>query len=213
MKQIALGIMQYTQDNDERLPIGHAGGTAQERLTTAWAMTIMPYVKSEQVFQCPSDATKGYDHDPTTGHPGFTDYAANIYVIPVIGPTETTVKLSQIQYPATAVLNMETRPASNYPYSTWHWINWAPTTLNNGYMRGVDPGNPKSDPTVKHLMGSNWSFVDGHVKWYAPSKVKDAVSADGTKYACGIAAPLSTYLSGPTGANSPNGIDPGLCIG
>lgn len=213
LKQISLGIIQYTQDHDERLPIGHAGGTAQQRLETAWAMTIQPYVKSIQLFQCPSDSTKGYDPDPVTGHPGLTDYAANIFAIPVIGASETTVKLSQIAYPSTMVMLMETRPASNYPYSTWHWINWEPPALNNGYMRGQSPGNPRSDPTVKHLMGSNWAFIDGHVKWYAPGKVKDSVNLAGTQYVCGIAAPSGASLSNPNGVNSPNGTDPGICLG
>jgi prepilin-type processing-associated H-X9-DG protein len=43
MKQIALGIIQYTQDNDEHLPDADK-----------WVDEIMPYVKSEAIFRDPS---------------------------------------------------------------------------------------------------------------------------------------------------------------
>jgi prepilin-type processing-associated H-X9-DG protein len=43
MKQIALGIMQYIQDYDEKFP------PAKQ-----WKDAVMPYVKSEQIFHCPS---------------------------------------------------------------------------------------------------------------------------------------------------------------
>jgi len=43
LKQIALGIIQYTQDNDEHLPDADK-----------WVDEIMPYVKSEAIFRDPS---------------------------------------------------------------------------------------------------------------------------------------------------------------
>ncbi|MBV9471283.1 MAG: DUF1559 domain-containing protein [Abitibacteriaceae bacterium] len=60
MKQIGLGILQYTQDNDERYPPfsqgtgnagfqGFGGGDGAR-----WADEIYPYIKSSQVFDCPS---------------------------------------------------------------------------------------------------------------------------------------------------------------
>src|SRR5690606_4096788 len=53
LKQIGLGIMQYTQDYDENLPLGavnYLGGRI------FWSQSIMPYVKSTQLFECPSFA-------------------------------------------------------------------------------------------------------------------------------------------------------------
>src|ERR1700743_3800079 len=48
-KQMSLGIQQYTQDYDETLP------WAQQAVGGAWNLLIYPYVKNDQVFQCPSD--------------------------------------------------------------------------------------------------------------------------------------------------------------
>jgi prepilin-type N-terminal cleavage/methylation domain-containing protein/prepilin-type processing-associated H-X9-DG protein len=50
MKQIGLAIISYTQDYDETYP------QAQDSTwTDNWNVAITPYVKSTQVFRCPSD--------------------------------------------------------------------------------------------------------------------------------------------------------------
>ena len=49
-KQMALGVMQYTQDYDELLPV--IGNNAQCR--GRWQWQLFPYVKNEQVFTCPN---------------------------------------------------------------------------------------------------------------------------------------------------------------
>src|ERR1700761_6313935 len=52
-KQLGLGVIQYEQDYDEKAPgglNGYGGGSG-------YAGQIYPYVKSAQVFKCPSDST------------------------------------------------------------------------------------------------------------------------------------------------------------
>ena len=52
LKQIALGVMQYTQDYDEQFPkISTPVAAAPPH---GWADTIQPYLKSVQIFKCPS---------------------------------------------------------------------------------------------------------------------------------------------------------------
>ena len=58
LKQIGLGVMQYSQDWDERFPCNSsATGVASEGLTSTYDFpnAIFPYVKSAQVFKCPDD--------------------------------------------------------------------------------------------------------------------------------------------------------------
>jgi len=76
LKQIGLGIMQYTQDYDEKLPMvrwsyadsvasgtprhAHMGGYTSgggngDPWVTGWPDLIQPYTKSSQVLYCPSD--------------------------------------------------------------------------------------------------------------------------------------------------------------
>ena len=61
LKQLGLGFIQYTQDFDESLPCGidHFSIAGTPYLFGAgWAGQLMPYVKSTQVFACPSDSTQ-----------------------------------------------------------------------------------------------------------------------------------------------------------
>ncbi len=50
-KQMGLGFMQYAQDNDEKFPIVQLSLSDSERV---WDNAIYPYVKSDQVYICPS---------------------------------------------------------------------------------------------------------------------------------------------------------------
>lgn len=52
-KQLALGLLQYAQDYDERLPCV----TISNRENSPWPRNIQPYVKSVQIFRCPECAT------------------------------------------------------------------------------------------------------------------------------------------------------------
>src|SRR5687768_11777068 len=47
LKQIGLGIQQYTQDNDERFP----PEDTNDPTTVGWALSTQPYTKSEQILQ------------------------------------------------------------------------------------------------------------------------------------------------------------------
>jgi prepilin-type N-terminal cleavage/methylation domain-containing protein/prepilin-type processing-associated H-X9-DG protein len=55
LKQIGLGIMQYTQDYDERLPAHYNGAISLAGGVNSWRRQIFPYVKSTQIFACPSN--------------------------------------------------------------------------------------------------------------------------------------------------------------
>src|SRR4028118_1234439 len=55
LKQIGLGVMQYTQDYDEKLP-NNFYGTVGVDIDPKWVDVIQPYVKSTQLFTCPSDS-------------------------------------------------------------------------------------------------------------------------------------------------------------
>jgi prepilin-type N-terminal cleavage/methylation domain-containing protein/prepilin-type processing-associated H-X9-DG protein len=57
LKQIGLGLMQYAQDYDGWTPGSVTFGKQLSGTTnraTSWPTTIFPYIKSEQIFACPS---------------------------------------------------------------------------------------------------------------------------------------------------------------
>jgi prepilin-type N-terminal cleavage/methylation domain-containing protein len=56
LKQIALGAKQYVQDYDERYPLTIQDTTpGTPDITKGWAVQLQPYLKSSQIFQCPSE--------------------------------------------------------------------------------------------------------------------------------------------------------------
>ena len=108
-KQMALGIMQYTNDFDELLPV--VGDNAQNR--GRWFVQIYPYVKNANVFTCPNvpdafvDPTKfttnnslprsGYGwsrplgSDPATWNGTNSAQAAGFSLASIAKPAETII--------------------------------------------------------------------------------------------------------------------------
>ena len=57
MRQIGLGLLQYIQDNDEQntqVWYGTSSNASDATTNYKWMDAIFPYVKSEQLFNCPS---------------------------------------------------------------------------------------------------------------------------------------------------------------
>src|SRR5689334_16864159 len=79
LKQVALGFKQYINDFDERYPIvvvttGSANGVPPY----GWADALQPYIRSTQVYQCPSERHRGQD---TPFLPRYTDYWYNANLV------------------------------------------------------------------------------------------------------------------------------------
>ena len=166
LKQIGLGLTQYVQDYDERMPLTYvqtacAGGTGKK----SWRSLIQPYTKSKQIFVCPSNPqNKSFisnDQDTVVGSIAVS-YSANSNAIygtmdgtdctprPYAnGVLQTPLHQSQIQQSSQFIVVSES--VDNYDGVA---INLTPTTT-----KGMFAG---------HLSGSNHVFADGHVKWLKP---------------------------------------------
>ena len=80
-KQLALAILMYNQDADESYPMGNSMWDGSNNWTNSaagnWAVSILPYIKSNGVFACPDD-TLGNTVDPTASWEGLRmSYVAN----------------------------------------------------------------------------------------------------------------------------------------
>ncbi len=88
-KQLSLALLQYAQDYDETFPIQFFGWS---NVPPTWRETIVPYVKNDQIYQCPSSRQWTYEYgmDPnwvylTTG----ADYGLTLPLARFIRPAET----------------------------------------------------------------------------------------------------------------------------
>jgi prepilin-type N-terminal cleavage/methylation domain-containing protein len=94
LKQIGLGTLQYTQDYDEQFMVGmnSTGG--------AWAGTTAPYLKSAQVFTCPSDTTTPGGNQTVVSYAMNSNIASKVNNTPAIArftSTARTVLLFEIR--------------------------------------------------------------------------------------------------------------------
>ncbi len=158
LKQIGLGILQYTQDYDEKLPLSAYATSkpfpnrpAESGSYWLWWHMIYPYVKSEQIFNCPSaggdwSATGYYPSKNSYGYNVNLDGAMSLASIPQVAITPFADDTSY--YMTNADKGCQNLPDSHANPNCTSF----PTNENN------DPPNPR------HLETFNMLFVDGHVK-------------------------------------------------
>lgn len=180
LKQLGLGVMMYVQDYDETYPRSQqctvAPSSCTASTTVHWYDELLkPYVKSTQVFRCPSSTTR----DSIS----LGSYGANERILmsrgTVSNPT-TPVKMAQLQTPAQLYMIMD--------YSEWRiygGVSFMRAASTSRYLPGIGSIrnlSPDSCPTRtsnpafyesfvndcmngRHLSGINVAYADGHVKW------------------------------------------------
>jgi prepilin-type N-terminal cleavage/methylation domain-containing protein/prepilin-type processing-associated H-X9-DG protein len=189
LKQIALGFKQYISDYDERYPLNYVNAissTAPVQPTViGWADAIQPYLKSTQIYQCPSDSLAGSSDvraDGTGTYTGaaYTDYGYNYGLARANGGnTVIGVNESQLEYSSLTLMLLEYVPGN------------ARLANRGGGTTGLaDTGG---SAWTRHLNGSNLAFADGHVKWF---RGNEGGSASPKVYA--VNAPFSTSGQNPT---------------
>lgn len=173
LKQIATAMMMYTQDYDETMFCGNCGaagglcnvggmhgvvlGTWPGGITMYgyWNAVIQPYVKSAQLFWCPSEANPHHwspCDDSQSGHRYWGDYGMNQYAY--------SLSLAQFESPATTAMIVEARAQynrQNCNARTGHCcggVDWPSAS---------DP-NRITTPRPRHSEMHNVAFMDGHVK-------------------------------------------------
>jgi len=159
MRQIAVAVNMYVQDNDERLFF--RGGSAKNVMRNntpnslnafRWWNLLMPYIKNNDLFACPSDSMPTLSPDVNGNDVIRRSYIANtaaedLTLAEVDDPVETIVVTEK-----TDLIGIP--PAAN----TSSWI---------GAFNGEMSNNPATNGVAaRHNGGLNSSFLDGHAKWY-----------------------------------------------
>jgi prepilin-type N-terminal cleavage/methylation domain-containing protein/prepilin-type processing-associated H-X9-DG protein len=165
LKQIGLGILQYTQDYDEKYPMtnnvpGNYGGSDWG----LWQVHVQPYVKSTQLFFCPSSANSTittYTNTPagTLRAAYERNYGANEYVIQG-GNNVANTGFSAAGIGNVTLLAMIADCTGPITPNWWRIIN----SNNTAGWTGI--AGPSEERFARHLNGSNIAFADGHVKFY-----------------------------------------------
>lgn len=182
-KQLGLSIFQYSQDYDEKFPMMYnfSGSVANY-----WPVAVQPYLKSTQLFNCPStpgswdgsmaNAEYGGSTDPNSGSFSGVRYGYNRHMFEVaqsINPSDWSnppkpVSLSFINKPSETVMTVETlRSAGSIP-------------------EGGVAYDSRNYPAYRHLDTANVLFIDGHVKAMRKGDLeKKAANEDGNTLTTG----------------------------
>ncbi|RYX85328.1 DUF1559 domain-containing protein [bacterium] len=205
LKQIGLGVMQYVSDYDGVMPPSQAcavaetspgSGTCQAGTATlSWPSLVYPYIKSGQVFVCPSGSTTvsaqnlvaGSYLGVTNGNGG--DGSGNIttvggpfvpnlsYSRNVIGATQWTTNGFKAGNKNGFVGDTSTKAISEAMLGdaagTIHIVDGMTTSNAGSAMRGLQeeirtdyyPNVTASKAAPRHFDGFNVLFADGHVKF------------------------------------------------
>jgi len=175
LKQITLGVKQYTQDYDEKFPL--SANVTETAYDSAWASTIQPYIKSLQVYQCPTDKKDPTD-DPSVV--GYTDYWYNAALSwnGLFGSLGTPNYRTSVSEAAllNSTLTILVGEGNNSTYQKSSYRTNGCTVAGASSLNAPGFGNCDASFLVngqgiaggqkKHLGGINLAFSDGHVKWF-----------------------------------------------
>lgn len=194
MKQIGIGLMQYTQDYDETMPIqtysttfrfmestaGPAGAaTGSAGADSNWLRVLLPYVRTVEVFVCPS-APAYIDASPGSCAPNCaaptaasnTSYFGNAVVIANMKQDSTDVpnagktprRLAGITKAAELVFAQEISARRNMAVM-YPRISAASFPIAYQIWHAWDSANSVELLSSMHFQGGNMVFCDGHAKW------------------------------------------------
>jgi prepilin-type N-terminal cleavage/methylation domain-containing protein/prepilin-type processing-associated H-X9-DG protein len=178
LKQIGLGILQYAQDYDEMYPllwygsgnpsvkqtelgtpgmafkVGDSGYGVEDNYITYMDL-IYPYVKSVQIFRCPSsiDAERYPDYEMNGAYGGSRKA--------FYGKSNGVTALAEIESPSTSAMIWETGKENN---GTSYEAKY-------GFAGSADNIPRWRASHEEHLEGMNMTFGDGHVKWMSSASI------------------------------------------
>ncbi len=122
LKQLGLAFTQYSQDYDERLPMGASAGRPNYGYGDGWAGRIYPFVKSAGAFTCPDDGVSPVVSGGVTLSPISYAYNANLAGSdlpnanpPDLGYIGIKGHISQMNAPAKTVMLAEVTAAAFPP--------------------------------------------------------------------------------------------------
>jgi prepilin-type processing-associated H-X9-DG protein len=183
LKQIALGVAQYLQDYDDIFPqyyyYGPISGSGDD---WGWAETLQPYLKSDQIFKCPSEPSPKLSPVDVDNY-GSSNYFYNANLCcDASGQPNNLVKQSAVDFSSNVILLGDSGRGTSATAATCPdetsatcpdavvrplGVKYPPG--KSGYAEGTAVAWAGAADITKalnrHLEGANYAFVDGHVKW------------------------------------------------
>ncbi|HEY3331024.1 MAG TPA: DUF1559 domain-containing protein [Capsulimonadaceae bacterium] len=247
MKQMSLGLLQYVQDYDEMFPVDYYPACptytsgcpgkdpwGNQWYYVNWANEIYPYIKTTNLFMCPSEPGTGFGNGWNSGNYHETNYALNRRLSYTITSNATYfaassyTNQSQLSWPSSTFMLIEA-PNGQAGHITVDEGNGlgSGTTAGNpnrgnvysliSYLTndGGAPGHLAGATLARHNGGANYAFCDGHIKWLNPVTLGytgNIVASGVWDTPTGRAIPVAFGLNGTGGTQATiDGTKPTFC--
>ncbi len=161
LRQIGLSSIIYADEHDDRLP-------GSQHTTNSWVGTLQPYLAGKNLHRCPLDKNPNrfYSYginDFLTPHP-FGDKSLDFTKVSTFpAPSETTFMLEMLDSP-------EMEGSDHFHFTD---------TLDGGYS---PPAFRKQVATERHMRGSNYLYVDGHVETLSWMNASERLTQPGSRW-------------------------------
>lgn len=175
---------------------------------------IQPYVKSVQVLHCPDDPTPQSPDPQATGATAYSSYFYNAVIgAPLGNPYSNNYNtagaaLASLVQPSSTILTGDAsgyNAGNGFPYGVGFYCKQHvtdkasdPNCTSAGPTNGYGSGTIGEIPSVRHVMGANYSFADGHSKYCLPTSIWGAQSTFSTG---SFVAGGTTYQAGKSGSD------------
>ena len=193
LKQIGIGFMQYTQDYDEQGPMTSMSGGMMSMGAYSWTTSTQPYIKSAQVFRCPSDSAVRWNAPnlPPNAPPYTTSYVFNAWFAPdkkdAAGVINGYSNLARVQEPARSIILSEkgdltstsmVANADHFHPMYWGTPSEESSMMMTGAVWNTSTNMPIELATQRHFNGFNNLYTDGHAKWNRFDQLTNYPNAD-----------------------------------
>lgn len=155
LRQIAAAMQQYTQDYDGLYP-QETFACKTDNVTTllSWRDVLLPYTKSRELFQCPTQSQALLGDSYTLNIERLNTLVGQKPFVTVHGTHESLL-----------------------PCSSTTWLNVDKISVKNGECVNCNLSMGSCGrafyASTLHRGGGNYSFIDGHVKWFAPETIAE----------------------------------------
>jgi prepilin-type N-terminal cleavage/methylation domain-containing protein len=205
-KQLGLALNMYVQDYDETFfaqktwdeieDVG-AGSWGSSYFTwIQWPTAHLPYIKSQQVYSCPSDKNRQRAYFPAPGDPDCwgcsvpfpMSYGPNMHLFSMdYQASGGAVSLAAVTRPADVIAlgeavtpfacceawNTEYWRGANYNGGENGW-DWGTYRQQVRYAKRNGLTDAQMSSVTRHQNGNILVFTDGHAKWWRWNAVDDA---------------------------------------
>jgi prepilin-type N-terminal cleavage/methylation domain-containing protein/prepilin-type processing-associated H-X9-DG protein len=203
-KQLGLALQMYVQDYDETFFAQASWGEIAELGAGSWGPSYLsyirwptahlPYIKSQQVFQCPSDKDRQRGYYPAPGIdwggtvPFPMSYGPNLHLFAMdYSNPAKAVSLASITRPAEFIAlaeavvpfaccedwNTEYFRGANYTSNENGW-DWGTYRNNVRSAKRLGITDAQMSAVTRHSLGNIVVYADGHAKWVRWNHVDDA---------------------------------------